>query len=250
MKKILAILVTALLIGTISALFTSAEESTAEIKIDGYEFNINYVNGVIKGEDAVIITNKEEAQTANLKFVTYFICKKVSDNVYKVTANAVAGCEDPSKLSIGEDEILIAIHSDSSPNAKNKEQKKAAALVKKDMSVTLSGIDLAGEKVTDGKAVLSVDEPILDTSSGDESSKAESSEPSKSGDDSNAEVSKPTNSAADSEDVESSAPSKSSEITTSDSGKDGLDKTTIILIAIAAVVVIGSIIIIAVKRKK
>ena len=158
MKKFLSIFMSLILIGTMSSFLISADEPT-DIEINGYAFDIDYVDGRIKGEDAVVITTTAAAQTANLTYATYFICEKVEDELYKVKADAKAGCADPTVISLGTDEIVVGIHSDGSENALNLEQKRAAALVKKDMYITLSGIDLVAKTVTEGKATVSKTDP-------------------------------------------------------------------------------------------
>ena len=83
MKKFLSIFMSLILIGTMSSFLISADEPT-DIEINGYAFDIDYVDGRIKGEDAVVITTTAAAQTANLTYATYFICEKVEDELYKV----------------------------------------------------------------------------------------------------------------------------------------------------------------------
>ena len=158
MKKFLSVLLSLMLISTMSTLFVIAED----IDVDGYEFDIDYVDGAIAGEDGVVVTNEDSMKTANLRWTINIICELVEGNVYVVKEDAIQGDGNVPEYALEDGDIIIGIHSDGSENALNLEQKRAALLVKKDMQITLSGIDLVAKTVTNGKATVADTREIVE----------------------------------------------------------------------------------------
>jgi len=162
MKKILLLLVIALVVVSVSSVFVSAEDNT--INPDGFKFNIDKINASIAGEDGMIITKQEAIEKANLKWPIVIVCEKVSDNVYKAKSDAIKTTGTAPALTLNANEIIIAIHSNTSDikqkdQYKNVEQKVAAMNVKAGMYFKLEGIDVAAGTVTNGTATCSTKKP-------------------------------------------------------------------------------------------
>jgi hypothetical protein len=259
MKKILLLLITALFIVSVSSVFVSAEE----INPDGFKFNIDKINASIAGEDGMIITKQEAIEKANLKWPIVIVCEKVSDNVYKAKSDAIKPTGTAPSLTLNANEIIIAIHSNTSDIAqkdqyKNVEQKVAAMNVKAGMYFKLEGIDVAAGTVTNGTATCSTKKPdgTATTSSAAASSAAASSAAaSSSAATSSAAASSAAASSATASSAAASSATASSKVessgVTSEIGTDNtMSKTTIIIIIAAAVVVVIAVVAVILMKKK
>lgn len=156
MKKFLAVLMSIVLVGTMSALFVTADEaSTVE---DGYVFNIHNVDTTVAAEKGLILTTQETYDNSKAGYSTLILCEVVKDNLYKAKKVEIGGKAELPKLTLEKNDIVISIHSDS--KAANKDQKAAAMKVKEGMFFTLKNIDLSkAGAVTDGTATVSHKDP-------------------------------------------------------------------------------------------
>lgn len=251
MKKLVAVIFTVILTVSVLTICVSAEE----INPDGYAFDISGVNTKIESENAIIVTKQEVIADANLKWAVVIYCEKVEDSIYKVKADTKNPSGNPPELTLGNDEIVIGVHSSTSDTSlideyPNAIQKVTALEVKAGMFFKLEGIDLESGEVTDGKAVCSAKQPASDVT--DESKTEESkvvSEDEGSKEEESKEVSKaePEESVVLDDESSQAPESNESAMPTDD---DGMDTVTIILICAAAVILIAVISIIAANKKK
>jgi len=226
MKKTLSVLLAALLLCSLCAIFAAAED----VNPDGYAFNIDSVNVAVAGEKTTIITKQDLIPTANMKWSVNIVLDKVADGLYKAAGDAVPGSGSDPDITLKEGQIILAVHSSTSDPAQIDEYpnvygKLNAMAIKAGMYIQLGGgIDLTVDGVVkNGTATCTVEDPrTADTSTG--TSEAEPSETESSAAESTAA---PASSAAES--------SKTPE--TSDAGI-----TALIVVALAALAVTVTVI--------
>ena len=178
MKKTLSVLLAALLLCSLCAIFAAAED----VNPDGYAFNIDSVNVAVAGEKTTIITKQDLIPTANMKWSVNIVLDKVADGLYKAAGDAVPGSGSDPDITLKEGQIILAVHSSTSDPAQIDEYpnvygKLNAMAIKAGMYIQLGGgIDLTVDGVVkNGTATCTVEDPrTADTSTG--TSEAEPSE--------------------------------------------------------------------------
>lgn len=177
MKKTLSVLLAALLLCSLCAIFAAAED----VNPDGYAFNIDSVNVAVAGEKTTIITKQDLIPTANMKWSVNIVLDKVADGLYKAAGDAVPGSGSDPDITLKEGQIILAVHSSTSDPAQIDEYpnvygKLNAMAIKAGMYIQLSGVDLTVDgAVENGTATCTVEDPrTADTSTG--TSEAEPSE--------------------------------------------------------------------------
>ena len=175
MKKTLSVLLAALLLCSLCAIFAAAED----VNPDGYVFKIDAVNVTVAGEKNTIFTKLID--NPNMKYSVNIILDKVADGLYKAAGDAVAGSGSDPDITLKEGQIILAVHSSSGkmedietyPNVPGKIN---ASAIKAGMFIQLSGVDLTVDgAVENGTATCTVEDPrTADTSTG--TSEAEPSE--------------------------------------------------------------------------
>ncbi len=178
MKKTLSVLLAALLLCSLCAIFAAAED----VNPDGYVFKIDTVNVAVAGEKNTIITKQDLIPSANMRWSVNIILDKVADGLYKAAGDAVAGSGSDPDITLKEGQIILAVHSSSGkmedietyPNVPGKIN---ASAIKAGMYIQLSGVDLTVDgAVENGTATCTVEDPRTgDTSTDDNESKTESS---------------------------------------------------------------------------
>ena len=178
MKKTLSVLLAAMLLCSLCAIFAAAED----VNPDGYAFNIDSVNVAVAGEKTTIITKQDLIPTANMKWSVNIVLDKVADGLYKAAGDAVPGSGSDPDITLKEGQIILAVHSSTSDPAQIDEYpnvygKLNAMAIKAGMYIQLGGgIDLTVDGVVkNGTATCTVEDPrTADTSTG--TSEAEPSE--------------------------------------------------------------------------
>ena len=178
MKKTLSVLLAALLLCSLCAIFAAAED----VNPDGYAFNIDSVNVAVAGEKTTIITKQDLIPTANMKWSVNIVLDKVADGLYKAAGDAVPGSGSDPDITLKEGQIILAVHSSTSDPAQIDEYpnvygKLNAMAIKAGMYIQHGGgIDLTVDGVVkNGTATCTVEDPrTADTSTG--TSEAEPSE--------------------------------------------------------------------------
>ncbi len=244
----------------------------------GYVFDIRAVNDKITGEDAVIMTSNDfTGQIGSWSIWT--IAEELDDSgIYKAIKDAEPSQGTPPAVQLGENQILIAVHSSTSnPNKAaennwhNWEDKVAFLAVKSGDCFVFDGVDLDNGTCTNGKMLCVSEDDVLagiiQWPDGTETSEPEISEPETSTPTENTpDESEPTDASAeeenksDSENVtgnastaESSATEiiDDSEVTSSnieiDGDSEGLGVWLWVIIGVAVVAVI--VVIIVIKKK-
>lgn len=131
----------------------------------GYVFSIDYVNGTIVGEDATILTSADGLANCGV-WAIWFTAKKIEGtNYYKATTNGAGMGGSAPSVSIGDDEIIVVVHSSSSrptdaETYPNWEDKVAALAVKKGDCLVLDGINLATGACENGTITVVTEEDI------------------------------------------------------------------------------------------
>lgn len=176
MKKTLSVLLAALLLCSLCAIFAAAED----VNPDGYVFKIDAVNVTVAGEKNTIFTKLID--NPNMRYSVNIILDKVADGLYKAAGDAVAGSGSDPDITLKEGQIILAVHSSSGkmedietyPNVPGKIN---ASAIKAGMYIQLSGVDLTVDgAVENGTATCTVEDPRTgDTSTDDNESKTESS---------------------------------------------------------------------------
>jgi hypothetical protein len=177
MKKTLSVLLAALLLCSLCAIFAAAED----VNPDGYAFKVDTVNIAVAGEKTTIITKQDLIPSANMKWSVNIVLDKVADGLYKAAGDAVPGSGSDPDITLEEGQIILAVHSSTSDPAQIDEYpnvygKLNAAAIKAGMFIQLSGVDLTVDgAVENGTATCTVEDPrTADTSTG--TSEAEPSE--------------------------------------------------------------------------
>ena len=225
MKKTLSVLLAALLLCSLCAIFAAAED----VNPDGYAFKVDTVNIAVAGEKTTIITKQDLIPSANMKWSVNIVLDKVADGLYKAAGDAVPGSGSDPDLTLEEGQIILAVHSSTSDPAQIDEYpnvygKLNAAAIKAGMFIQLSGVDLTVDgAVENGTATCTVEDPrTADTSTGT----------------SEAEPSEAESSAAESTEAPASSAAESSKTPeTSDAGI-----TALIVVALAALAVTVTVI--------
>jgi len=83
----------------------------------GYTWTVNYVDGTIAGEDVTIITNLDAYAACNAKWAISAVLEKQADGTYVAVADAVAGTGETPAIELGENQIILVVHSSSSKPA-------------------------------------------------------------------------------------------------------------------------------------
>ena len=225
MKKTLSVLLAALLLCSLCAIFAAAED----VNPDGYAFKVDTVNIAVAGEKTTIITKQDLIPSANMKWSVNIVLDKVADGLYKAAGDAVPGSGSDPDNTLEEGQIILAVHSSTSDPAQIDEYpnvygKLNAAAIKAGMFIQLSGVDLTVDgAVENGTATCTVEDPrTADTSTGT----------------SEAEPSEAESSAAESTEAPASSAAESSKTPeTSDAGI-----TALIVVALAALAVTVTVI--------
>jgi len=225
MKKTLSVLLAALLLCSLCAIFAAAED----VNPDGYAFKVDTVNIAVAGEKTTIITKQDLIPSANMKWSVNIVLDKVADGLYKAAGDAVPGSGSDPDITLEEGQIILAVHSSTSDPAQIDEYpnvygKLNAAAIKAGMFIQLSGVDLTVDgAVENGTATCTVEDPrTADTSTGT----------------SEAEPSEAESSAAESTEAPASSAAESSKTPeTSDAGI-----TALIVVALAALAVTVTVI--------
>ena len=225
MKKTLSVLLAALLLCSLCAIFAAAED----VNPDGYAFKVDTVNIAVAGEKTTIITKQDLIPSANMKWSVNIVLDKVADGLYKAAGDAVPGSGSDPDITLEEGQIILAVHSSTSDPAQIDEYpnvygKLNAAAIKAGMFIQLSGVDLTVDgAVENGTATCTVEDPrTADTSTGT----------------SEAETSEAESSAAESTEAPASSTAESSKTPeTSDAGI-----TALIVVALAALAVTVTVI--------
>lgn len=225
MKKTLSVLLAALLLCSLCAIFAAAED----VNPDGYAFKVDTVNIAVAGEKTTIITKQDLIPSANMKWSVNIVLDKVADGLYKAAGDAVPGSGSDPDITLEEGQIILAVHSSTSDPAQIDEYpnvygKLNAAAIKAGMFIQLSGVDLTVDgAVENGTATCTVEDPrTADTSIGT----------------SEAEPSEAESSAAESTEAPASSAAESSKTPeTSDAGI-----TALIVVALAALAVTVTVI--------
>ena len=225
MKKTLSVLLAALLLCSLCAIFAAAED----VNPDGYAFKVDTVNIAVAGEKTTIITKQDLIPSANMKWSVNIVLDKVADGLYKAAGDAVPGSGSDPDITLEEGQIILAVHSSTSDPAQIDEYpnvygKLNAAAIKAGMFIQLSGVDLTVDgAVENGTATCTVQDPrTADTSTGT----------------SEAEPSEAESSAAESTEAPASSAAESSKTPeTSDAGI-----TALIVVALAALAVTVTVI--------
>ena len=162
MKKTLSVLLAALLLCSLCAIFAAAED----VNPDGYAFNIDSVNVAVAGEKTTIITKQDLIPTANMKWSVNIVLDKVADGLYKAAGDAVPGSGSDPDITLKEGQIILAVHSSTSDPAQIDEYpnvygKLNAMAIKAGMYIQLGGgIDLTVDGVVkNGTATCTVEDP-------------------------------------------------------------------------------------------
>ena len=178
MKKTLSVLLAALLLCSLCAIFAAAED----VNPDGYAFNIDSVNVAVAGEKTTIITKQDLIPTANMKWSVNIVLDKVADGLYKAAGDAVPGSGSDPDITLKEGQIILAVHSSTSDPAQIDEYpnvygKLNAMAIKAGMYIQLGGgIDLTVDGVVkNGTATCTVEDPRTADTSEAEPSETESS---------------------------------------------------------------------------
>ena len=225
MKKTLSVLLAALLLCSLCAIFAAAED----VNPDGYAFKVDTVNIAVAGEKTTIITKQDLIPSANMKWSVNIVLDKVADGLYKAAGDAVPGSGSDPDITLEEGQIILAVHSSTSDPAQIDEYpnvygKLNAAAIKAGMFIQLSGVDLTVDgAVENGTATCTVEDPrTADTSTGT----------------AEAEPSEAESSAAESTEAPASSAAESSKTPeTSDAGI-----TALIVVALAALAVTVTVI--------
>ena len=162
MKKVLALVLTLMLIGTMSSLWVTAEEE--EPVTDGFEFTIEGVDVKVIAESGIICTTQQAYEASGQNWSILILCEKVADNLYRAKQDAEVARGSMPALTLGENDIVIGIHSASSnpdfiDQYKNVLQKNEAMKVKAGTYFTLIDIDLTKAGDVNGKAKVSLSNP-------------------------------------------------------------------------------------------
>jgi len=83
----------------------------------GYTWTVNYVDGTIAGEDVTIVTNLDAYAACNAKWAISAVLEKQADGTYVAVADAVAGTGENPTIELGENQIVLVVHSSSSKPA-------------------------------------------------------------------------------------------------------------------------------------
>lgn len=132
----------------------------------GYAIHIDDVNGVIEGEDATVINNNVSLNNVGSKWAIWFTAKKHTDGIYEViTDGAAMGGAIPS-VTLGDDEIFVAVHSSSSRPTEadlypNWEDKVAALAIKKGDFVAFHSDINVSEGVGSGLMIVLTKDDVL-----------------------------------------------------------------------------------------
>lgn len=203
----------------------------------GYTWEVDYIDGYILGEDVTICTTVEAYEACNPKWAITIILEKQQDGTYVALRRAIVGQGVTPKIELGENQVAFVVHSGGSVpenclgTYENWLGKVVACSIRKG---DVFEVDLESEIMT----VYANGEHIEPAS---ESSEAESSE-----EESSQIVSSAPEEPSSQAESLSSAPSAES----SSLAEPGGNNTLLIVCIALAVMVIGVVIVIAVRRKK
>ncbi|HPP84957.1 MAG TPA: hypothetical protein PK795_03495, partial [Bacillota bacterium] len=152
-------MLTLMLIGTMSSLWVTAEEEEP-----GFEFTIEGVDVKVIAESGIICTTQQAYEASRQNWSILILCEKVADNLYRAKQDAEVARGSMPALTLGENDIVIGIHSASSnpdfiDQYKNVLQKNEAMKVKAGTYFTLIDIDLTKAGYVNGKAKVSLSNP-------------------------------------------------------------------------------------------
>lgn len=260
MKKILSLALVCVMLLAVGAMAVSAEDAI-------FVFDVKGVNTAIGGEDAVICTTQDAYDNCNPKWAITVPCKVISANVMQVAGEAIVGSGSVPSVTVGNGTVVLVVHSSTSNTEladqyPNVHAKVAAMNVRAGQYFTLSGIDL---EAGTGSGTATLNEPVAPAESSEEpveSSEEPSEEPAESSEEPVESSEEPVESSEEEvteepsadESVEESkeeskeAPAESAEESKAEDG--GSSTTTIVLIAVALVVLIGVVCFFVIKGKK
>ena len=77
----------------------------------GYTWEVDYIDGVIVGEDVTICTTVEAYETCNAKWAITNILEKQEDGTYIAVRRAIVGQGLTPKIELGENQVAFVVHS-------------------------------------------------------------------------------------------------------------------------------------------
>ena len=80
----------------------------------GYTWHVNYVDGKICGEDVTICTTDDAYKACNPNWAITILLQKLEDGTYVAVQDAVVTPGNASKVTVGENQIALVVHSTSS----------------------------------------------------------------------------------------------------------------------------------------
>lgn len=211
----------------------------------GYVWIVDYVDGKIGGEDVTICTTDDAYKACNPNWAITILLEKQADGTYVAVKDAVVTPGDASKVTVGENQVALVVHSSSSnPDAGyDNWQGKVVAI-----SIKAGDVFTINEDMTAVQAVIPEDLP------GDESSEEPSDDPSQPSDESSEEPDDESSEEPDESSEEASAETSAeasapveSSVPADDEGGSAL---LIVIIVVVVVAVIGAVVFIVIKRKK
>ncbi|MBR6553873.1 MAG: hypothetical protein IKT91_04630, partial [Clostridia bacterium] len=211
----------------------------------GYIWGVDYVDGKIGGEDVTICTTDDAYKACNPNWAITILLEKQADGTYVAVQDAVVTPGDASKVTVGENQVALVVHSSSSnPDAGyDNWQGKVVAI-----SIKAGDVFTINEDMTAVQAVIPEDLP------GDESSEEPSDDPSQPDDESSEEPDDESSEEPDESSEEASAETSAeasapveSSVPADDEGGSAL---LIVIIVVVVVAVIGAVVFIVIKRKK
>ena len=131
---------------------TIGENGNAAVEVPyGYTWEVNYVDGKIGGEDVTICTTDDAYKACNPNWAITVLLNKQEDGTYVAAADAVVTPGNADKVTVGENQIALVVHSSSSnPDAgyANWEGKVVA------LSVKAGDVFVINEEMTSVYAVI------------------------------------------------------------------------------------------------
>lgn len=154
MKKTIAILLSAVLLVSLFAVCASAKTWEDDQVVDengdyifdnayGFVFNINYVDGVIAGEDVTLITNAAAYSACNPNWaISVHLAATETEGQYSVVkVVSCPGSADAAGITLGAGDVVLVAHSAySNPNGSGYQAKCAAVALKEGNLIKIDGL--------------------------------------------------------------------------------------------------------------
>ena len=125
----------------------------------GFDFDIDYFNGVIKGEDASVISTADAYSVCNPNWAITLQLKDNKDGTYTVVRDPIVtpGSAEGAQIEWADDTVLLVVHSSTSSKEKaeekgydNWQQKVVAIAVQVGDVLTFTGVDFEAGTVEEG----------------------------------------------------------------------------------------------------